>query len=212
MQCPPGQICIENYMFLIFSLAVLFVLIYFFTMNQNMILETREVLEKKISPTHETMPSRMSMRNNHYFTKPRSLFSNLTSDVLMNPFVPPMRDGRYFPGDSGDVRGIPINIRTQGFNSPFRQVGILTSTTGNETILPLMGKPLIANRDKWQFYTMSDKHNSVKLPITSKGKSCTNEYGCDDLYNGDTVYVQGYNGAFKVTIYDNTIHEYIPFV
>ena len=130
----------------------------------------------------------------------------------MNPYVPPMRDGRYFPGDSGDVRGVPINIRTQGFNASFRQVGILTSTSGKETILPLIGKPLITNRDKWQFYTMSDKNNSIKLPVTSKGKSCTNEYGCDDLYNGDTVYVQGYNDVFKVTIYDNSIHEYIPFV
>jgi len=212
MQCPPGQICIENYMFLIVSAVVLFVLIYFFTINQNMILETREILQEKISPSvivNERMPK---MREQHYFSKPRSLYSNVMNDVLMNPYVPPMRDGRYFPGDSGDVRGIPINIRTQGSNAPFRQVGILTSTTGNETILPLIGKPLITNRDKWQFYTMSDKNNSIKLPVTSKGRSCTNEYGCDDLYNSDTVYVQGYNGAFKVTIYDNSIHEYIPYL
>lgn len=207
MECPPNKICFTNYGFLLFSIVVIFGLTYFFTMNQNIILEKQSVLESKI-----TNPIVIKERKENYFTKPNFRFSNLQNDILMNPYVPPMRDGRYFPGDSGDVRGVPINIRTQGFNAPFRQVGILTSTSGKEIILPLIGKPLITNRDKWQFYTMSDKNNSIKLPVTSKGKSCTNEYGCDDLYNGDTVYVQGYNDVFKVTIYDNSIHEYIPFI
>ena len=59
---------------------------------------------------------------------------------------------------------------------------------------------------------MSDKNNSVKLPISLKGKSCTNEYGCDCLYNGDSVYVEGYNDSFKVTMYDNDNPQYIPFL
>ena len=83
---------------------------------------------------------------------------------------------------------------------------------GQEMILPLLGKPLFSNRDKWNFYTMSDKNNMIKLPVTHKGKSCTNEYGCDNLYNGDTVYVEGYNDAFKVTVYDNQVMKYLPFL
>jgi len=79
-------------------------------------------------------------------------------------------------------------------------------------ILPLLGKPLFSNRDKWNFYTMSDKNNMIKLPVTNKGRSCTNEYGCDNLYNGDTVYVEGYNDAFKATVYDNQVMRYIPFL
>jgi len=71
---------------------------------------------------------------------------------------------------------------------------------------------LFTSRDKWQFYTMSDKNNSVKLPVSKGGRSCTNEYGCDNLYNGDTVYVEGYNDAFKVTIYDNSNIQYIPAI
>ena len=59
---------------------------------------------------------------------------------------------------------------------------------------------------------MSDKCNSLKLPISRNGRSCTNEYGCDDLNNGDTIYVEGYNDAFKVTIYDNNQPRYIPFL
>ena len=50
----------------------------------------------------------------------------------------------------------------------------------------------------------------IKLPITFKGRSCTDEYGCDNLYNGDTVFVEGYNDAFKVTAYDNQMLRYLP--
>ena len=75
-----------------------------------------------------------------------------------------------------------------------------------------MGRPLYTNRDKWQFYTLSDKNNSIKLPLSNKGKSCTSEYGCDNIYNGDTVYVEGYNDAFKITVYDNELPRYVPFV
>jgi len=128
-------------------------------------------------------------------------------DVLENPYVPPLRDDRYHDA----VIPIPINVRTQGppVNVNYRQVGLLTRVNGKETMLPLMGRPLQKNRDKWQFYTMSDKNNSVKLPISFRKKSCTSEYGCDNIYNGDTVYVEGYKDAFRATIYDNAVMEYL---
>jgi hypothetical protein len=128
-------------------------------------------------------------------------------DVLENPYVPPLRDDRYHNA----VIPIPINVRTQGppVNVNYRQVGLLTRVNGKETMLPLMGRPLQKNRDKWQFYTMSDKNNSVKLPISFRKKSCTSEYGCDNIYNGDTVYVEGYKDAFRATIYDNAVMEYL---
>ena len=128
-------------------------------------------------------------------------------NVLENPYVPPLRDDRYHDA----VIPIPINVRTQGppVNVNYRQVGLLTRVNGKETMLPLMGRPLQKNRDKWQFYTKSDKNNSVKLPISFRKKSCTSEYGCDNIYNGDTVYVEGYKDAFRATIYDNAVMEYL---
>ena len=33
---------------------------------------------------------------------------------------------------------------------------------------------------------MTDKNNMIKLPVSHKSKSCTSEYGCDNIYNGDT--------------------------
>lgn len=145
--------------------------------------------------------------------------SRANSDVLEDPYAPPLRNDSYFGGIGGGgaanvmmqmAAGMPINVRTQGppINTNYRQVGLLTRINGKETILPLMGRPLLKNRDKWQFYTMSDKNNSVKLPISFKKKSCTGEYGCDNIYNGDTVYVEGYKDAFQATIYDNAVIEY----
>jgi hypothetical protein len=138
------------------------------------------------------------------------------ADVLLNPYTPPLRDDRYFNmgfggGGGGVGGGIPINVPTRSVNSAYRQVGILTRVNGAETILSLMGRPLFPSQDKWQFYTMSDKNQSVKLPVTYKKRSCTSDQGCDNIYNGDTVYVEGYNDAFKATIYDNAIQYSIPY-
>jgi len=123
-------------------------------------------------------------------------------NVLQDPHVPPLQHNQ----------GVPINVSTRAKNTSYKQVGILTRINGKETILPLMGRELYANRNKWQYYTMSDQNNSVKLPVSSNGKSCTGEYGCDSLSNGDTVYLEGYNDAFKVTMYENNVMQYIPFI
>ena len=105
-------------------------------------------------------------------------------------------------------------MSTTAVDSTFRQVGILTPLNGSskDSILPLMGKILFARRDLWNYYTISNQHNNVKLPVSRAGKSCTNEYGCDKIYNGDTVYISGVNEAYKVTIYDNDTIKYLPFV
>lgn len=193
-KCQPGVLCIEN-ITLIFLIAIISLGMYVLTQY------------KKTNNTniYHTLNQPTNM--------PHSGFSfNIPSNVLQNPFVPPMKDGNYFPKNSSDPRGIPINIKTRSFDSTYRQVGILTRNSGDETILPLMGRPLDNARGQWQFYTMSDKHMSVKLPVSKNGRSCTGEYGCSDLFNGDTVYVEGYNDAFKVTIYENNSPTYIPYV
>ena len=136
------------------------------------------------------------------------------NDVLNDPYAPPMKnDGYFFPPDSGDIRGIPVNIRTRGLDMNYQQVGILTRTNSSaELILPLMGRRIMNGRDKWQYYTMSNTGNlNTKLPVSVKGKSCTGEYGCDNISNGDIVYVEGYKDTFNATIYENNLFNYIPF-
>jgi hypothetical protein len=198
-RCPPGVFCIENVSFTVLAIAFTLIVVYFFTKAPSASSASSEARHFHLQ--HESHPSRFQSRANYGV-------SNAQEDVLLNPYVPPLRDDR-----SMDIRGpIPINVSTQGTgNAAYRQVGILTRINGPETILPLMGRPLFRNRDKWQFYTISEKSNFIKLPISVKGRSCTNEYGCDNVYNGDTVYVEGYNDAFKVTAYDNSVMQYLPF-
>lgn len=141
------------------------------------------------------------------YPNPSFSLSNVPKDVLLNPYEPPLKDDRVYRNDAQ----FPASISTNAVDSDYRQVGILTRM-GKETILPLIGKPLYVSRDKWNFYTMKDSNAMIKLPITYKGKSCTNEYGCDNLYNGDVVYVEGYNDTFKVTMYDNQVSRYIPYL
>jgi hypothetical protein len=108
---------------------------------------------------------------------------------------------------------VPINVPTQGclaetcHDAPYRQIGILSS---NGDVLPLMGRPLIMNRDKWQFYTIGG--NGIKLPISLNGRNCTGEYGCDNVSSGDDLTVEGYNKQYKVTIYENNAPRYLPVV
>jgi hypothetical protein len=199
-RCPPGVFCIENVSLTLMILAAVALLVYFLKpLNSGQHMQHTQMQQMQHMQTH---PSMFQSRANYGV-------SNSQGDVLLNPYVPPMRDDRA----TLDVRGpvVPINVSTQGTaNAEYRQVGILTRISGPETILPLMGRPLFRNRDKWQFYTISEKSNFIKLPVSVKGRSCTNEYGCDNVYNGDTVYVEGYNDAFKVTAYENAVLQYLP--
>ena len=105
---------------------------------------------------------------------------------------------------------MPINIKTQGRDTNYSQLGILTSTDNSQKILPLMGRPSIISKHLWQYYTISE--NNIKLPISKGKRSCTSEHGCDELYNNDSVYVEGYNNVFNITIYDNNTLQYIPYL
>ena len=130
--------------------------------------------------------------------------------VLTNPYDAPYKDERYLV----PRHGMPINVSTNvgAVDTSYRQIGILTPLNGtsNNNILPLMGRPLFTSRQKWQYYTISNQHNNVKLPISVKGKSALNDYGVDEVYNGDTVYVEGYNDAFKATVYESSTIKYLP--
>ena len=194
-KCLPNMFCIRNTT--IFFIIILSAIGIYFVYSKTGVSTTATILE----PPRPSPLFIMSSRAN--------------SDILEDPYAPPLRNDSYFGGigpmmAAPPVVTMPINVRTQGppMNTNYRQVGLLTRINGKETILPLMGRPLQKNRDKWQFYTMSDKNNSVKLPISFKKKSCTGEYGCDNIYNGDTVYVEGYKDAFQATIYDNAVMEY----
>jgi hypothetical protein len=193
-RCPPGVLCIENITIVFVIATLVAVLLFIHYKSKTNMNDMNDNFRES------------SMNNNRFMPMPIQMQQD---DVLLNPYDAPLRDDRIMQTRGGFL---PINVPTQSVDTNYRQVGILTRLKGKETILPLMGRPLFTNRDKWNFYTINDSNNLVKLPLTFKGRSCTNEYGCDNLYSGDTVFVDGYNDAFKVTAYDNQVMRYIPFI
>ena len=199
-RCPPGVFCIENVTIVFICVIALIFGIFIYWRSRSLF-------------AYGNASGNASGNNNVFLMPTASAEKGSGNDVFFDIYKSPLRDDRCFTGGGGDIRGsIPINVSTQGCDdAKYRQVGILTRTGGKEeTILPLMGRPLFTRRDKWNFYTLNDKNNMIKLPITVKGRSGTDEYGCDNLYNGDTVFVEGYNDVFKVTAYDNQIMRYLP--
>ena len=173
----------------------------------------------------------------HIQPRPNTFFTNRPDDTLANPYAPPLKDvfaphgirsftTNHSTSAGASSGGIPINMATNTgatVNASYQQIGLLTkadkssnsnsgSNSSDPVIMPLMGKPLFTSRDKWLFYTISDKNNSMKLPIIIKGRNALSEIGVDNVYTGDTVYVQGYNDDFKVTLYENSTPQYIPFI
>lgn len=205
-KCIPGVFCIENMtLFLLFVILVL--IIYLWHMYY-------------VKPQNKKEPAQIIVVN----SPPQQIHAPLGGisarlDPFNDPYAPPLKsDGLYYPPTFGDLRGmippvaVPINMETRGLSTGYQQVGILTRTAGqSDMILPLMGRRNMAGRDKWQYYTMSNTGNlSTKLPVSVNGRSCTSEYGCDNINNGDVVYVEGYNDTFRATVYENNLFRYLP--
>ena len=205
-KCLPGVICIENMtLFLLFVIAVILIYIFYNTTGQK---PTIVVLGNDLGKSRE---------NNTMMTPPEN---HMYDPDLVQTF-PEIRYGsgpeiRPEIRQGPDIRPRPnVNIETRGTNQSYSQIGILTRPGINaETlILPLMGRRLDSGRNKMQYYTVSNTGNmNTKLPISKDGRSCTGEYGCDEVFNGDTVYVEGYADTFKATIYENSRFNYIPSI
>lgn len=160
-------------------------------------------------------------------TSNSSYLINKDYERVINPLEPPERRNFYMQS-SGLERvvstpGVPINVPTRGYSGGIMQVGILhkeevsdeSKRIGQNTepvILPLFGRQTYNGSNKWSYYTSTDKMNQVKIPISNKNRVCNSEYGCDELYDGDSVSVPAYNGDFKVSIYEFDKPRYIPYL
>jgi len=202
-KCPPGVICIENItLFLLFIIIGILGFLIYSNSKTNININERQSIHIKDYKEPSIQSSWIT-----------SLVPSLPKDVLLNPYDAPYSDERYFV-----PRVVPINVSTNIGATPsdtsYRQMGIITPLNGTskDNILALMGRPLFTNRDKWQYYTISNQHNNIKLPISFKGRSALNDNGVDQIFSGDTVYVEGYDDAFKVTVYENDTIKYLPFI
>jgi len=217
--CPNGYICINHFQTIVIITIVLGIM---YTINnenyKKLFINSHKLAikenELKYKSTEiadlkhknieiQTIKNNMEIEKNNY--------RQHNENVIYDPLYPPLK------------RGIPINIETRESGGDYQQLGIISKgainddnkTPGHNTdsvILPLYGKPTYRGSNKWLYYTETDKLHPVKIPVNYGGKDCTDDYGCDEIYDGSNVTIPSYNGDFTAKIYKLNKPRYIPYI
>ena len=227
--CPNGYICINHFQTITIIIIVLGIMYTINNENYKKLfanshkLALKETELKYKSNEIDELKNKQIETNNY-----RQHNENVTSDyknkqietnnyrqhnenVIFDPLYPPLK------------RGIPINIETRESGGDYQQLGILSKGTINDdnktpghntdsVILPLYGKPTYRGSNKWLYYTETDKLHPVKIPVNYGGKDCTDDYGCEEIYDGSSVTIPSYNGDFTAKIYKLNKPRYIPYI
>ena len=214
--CPNGYICINHFQAIL--LIVLLLSVMYGVNNDNYKkLFSNDKLELQVQQNQlQIQQNKLNQQETAFKNKQSELTHHEYNDthdsrLLSNPLYPPLK------------RGIPINIETRESGGDFQQFGILSKnainddseTPGNNTdsvILPLYGKQTYRGSNLYLYYTETDKLNPVKIPVNYKNKDCTDDSGCQEIYDGDLVSIPSYNGDFTAKIYKLNKPRYIPFV
>lgn len=122
----------------------------------------------------------------------------------MPPKMPPRIPPQMPPG-------VPINIPTRGMEE-YRQLGILTSLSDSKIVIPLYGRRTYVRSQHWNYYTLTNGYQSIQISVSNKNKDCSDEYGCDEIYSDDLVYIPAYNENFRALMYKNNAPRYIPYI
>ena len=112
--------------------------------------------------------------------------------------------------DSSSIPIYPKELPSYDNNREYQQVGILTSNDDNEPIiLPLLSKRANNHRDRWNYYTTTDKNTMLRLPISFNNMKCDDDIGCNEIYDGNTLNIEMYKGkTFTATIYKKQTLSY----
>lgn len=211
--CPPGVWCMDTGMiiFLVLALVVFGYIAYsIFTTQQQQQQPTAfptpppptvVVVEKPVMDSiHQADPRWNPLSPERSYTAP--------PDVRGFP-TPPLPAG---------IGAIPINQATRGVPDQYQQVGVLTAPGGSETsaspsrtILPLFGRKLITNRDRWNYYTRTDGINPVQVPVEFKRRKCDDDTGCEEVMDGDSISVPILGQSYVASVYRYATPRYIPF-
>jgi hypothetical protein len=205
--CPPGFHCMDTSTVLVYVLVVVALCaIGIFVAKQYGYFATKAIESKPTQPTVVVVQAGAPE-------------IQMPPDPRFNP-GPPERvyrtapDLRGFPHGAGTT---PINVPTGGYPDTFQQLGVLTSPGGTETsatptrtILPLFGRKLATNRDRWNYYTRTDGINPVQVPLQFKRRNCDDDLGCEEINDGDSIGVPIMGQSFVANVYRQSTPRYIP--
>lgn len=81
----------------------------------------------------------------------------------------------------------------------FGQIGYIVHNEDGKR-MPLYGQPSYTRRGRYNYYTIDA--SGIKLPILSSNRDCMDEVGCDEVYDGDQVGVDGdESSSWNVRLY-----------
>ena len=224
--CPPGTICINH--FNAFGIITIILIILYvtnkesysrlyskinFLQNNN---NTQDLIQKEVQEQVRVQVQAQEQAQEQTQEQAQEHQHEDNRRLLDNALYPPLSRN---PHD----KGIPINIETRESGGDFQQIGILSKKTvsnvadqpgnNNDTVIvPLYGKPLYRGARNWLYYTETDKAKSVKIPLVINNRDCTDDRGCDELNDGDSITITSLNGDFDVKLYKFNKPRYIPFI
>jgi len=150
-----------------------------------------------------------------YYANSNNSNSNKKNIINRCPACPacPKVDTSNTSNNTTTTSSIPVypkELPSYDNNREYQQVGILTSNDNNEPIiLPLFSKRANNHRDRWNYYTTTDKNTMLRLPISHDNMKCDDDIGCNEIYDGNTLYIEMYKGkTFTATIYKKQAPSY----
>jgi heme/copper-type cytochrome/quinol oxidase subunit 2 len=109
------------------------------------------------------------------------------------------------PIDISDNNIAPVYISTRGPLGKPQQVGIIYKINGNDNeVLPLYGRRKYPNDNKYEYYTQMGRFG-VKVPVITRNRN-------DELGTNDVIFIKGMKDAYRVTIYESDMPQYIPYL
>jgi Family of unknown function (DUF5755) len=185
-RCPPDTFCFSSE-FLMVIIGILIVVIAIgFAFRGIQQMQPQPIIIKTGSGMKEVVDTRFARA-------PQPL-----RDWMEGPEYPPR----------GGIATIPINIPTQGLPESFQMTGNINV---DGKMLPLYGRrTMMGSSDRWNYYTRTDTFNPVPIPLRYKNRDCMDDIGCQELYSGEHVVLDGTGENGKVRLFRYDGPKYVP--
>jgi len=212
--CPPGFWCMDTVTMIVCGIVLAVVAVGAIYLHKNGSVQKPTVIVVNSKPSSQEKEQVQQIQQIQQHVDPR--FAPLSPERSF--FSPPDIRGHPIAAGLGPmIPTVPINVQTRGLPDTFQQIGVLTtpggsenSGTPNRTIIPLFGRQLTTNRDRWNYYTRTDGMNPVQVPVQYKRRNCDSDNGCDEILDGESVAVPIMGQSFTANIYRYSTPRYIP--
>jgi hypothetical protein len=136
-----------------------------------------------------------------------------TTEKIVYINNPPINSNTSPPSNS-NIPVYPKQLPSYN-NHNYEQIGILTAHESDKEpiVLPLFARKLRNHNDRWQYYTSNSSNNLIRLPIKHENKNCEDDIGCKEIYDGETITIDIYQGRiFTVSLYKKETINYFEDV